>query len=530
MKNNTEDIMLLQDILGVQFPVSYLKFLEEECFGKVSGVPILGFPVSLELDSVWGATEFLRAARPDLNHSFLAIWLDTAENICFALQIDNQKESPVFQINLENQASQPLQICESLNLYIHNATKNGGRNLFLSEDGMDVVEYNWFQHGMNRLDWHMKNLSFQYDHKKGGQLPRSHMWRTYRFCTQDIILGITVIHHDRRYNRLKVDVFLTAQIPEYEAESGCKALALIILSDAYKSGGSMEIKFTRHVEGGKIPRELCQLAEGLCVNLEHVWEGGITPKEAIELYMALTGLRPEVREKVAQLEKENRISAASVCYAMHHGVWTEQELEVILNSSRFPDTILKGSHTPEVWHLFHHDIFYGRNALMGGYLDRQMLRREHHVKPSEDDEKKVIELEDDERDVEISFNSECCAKIYKCSQNENPIPVPWVFQDFENFTLSPDLDLWVLLRARDPEDIKNRLNDDLDQAIQLSKKIGENSRVCIMLPADFKRLELSEIVSNAKKHAIGFILCPEFLNQLDQEMVKRFESVKVMRQ
>jgi hypothetical protein len=322
---------------------------------------------------------------------------------------------------------------------------------------------------------------------------------------------------------------LTAEIPEYEADSGCRALALIVLSDAYKAGGSMEIKFTKHVEGGRVPIELCGLAKKLEVDLKHADKSGITPREAKELYLALSGLRPEIRKKILAMENEKKFSAASVCYALHHGVWTAQELEVILYSSRFPDTILKGSFPAEAWHLFHHDLFCGRNALMGGYLDRQILRREHAVKEADENAYKVVELEDDEREVEIFFDADYCAKIYSNAEND-AMRIPWLHNELQQSTPVNDQKLWVLLRARDTEDIKQKFDHDLNQAIQLKQnKAGTNDLICIMLSSDYKRLDMSGYTQKAAENNIGIILCPEFLNQLSQEVVQRFESVKVMR-
>ena len=527
MKQMEDDILLLQELLNVNFPQSYVDVLNTQVYADTSA-GILGLPVSLDLSSAWGATEFLRIERPDLGDTFVVIKITGSTALCLDLKSGNKEDAPVVEIDLEGDAA-PTGVSESLQKYLAEPESNSRQEILRLSNAFDSDNAYWFQRGLERLDWHIKSRSFQYDHKEGGRLPRSHVWRPYRFCVQDIILGITVIRHDQRYNRLDVDVFLTSEIPEYEADSGCHALALILLSDAYKSGGSMEIKFTEHVEGGSAPLELCRLAKKLEVDLKHADKGGITPKEAKELYLALSGLRPEIREKVLAMENEKRLSAASVCYALHHGVWTAQELEVILYSSRFPDTILKGSFPAEAWHLFHHDLFCGRNALMGGYLDRRILRREHAVKEADDNAYKVVELEEDEREVEISFDADYCAKIYRNAEND-AMRIPWLHNELQQGIPANDQRLLVLLRARDTEDMKLRLDHDLKQAIQLKvNKAGTNDIVCIMLPSDYKRLDMSAFTQKAAENNIGIIICTEFLNQLNQEVGRRFESIKVMR-
>lgn len=522
-----EDILMLESLLDVRLPKSYKDYLKADSGHKDTESPILGFPLSLDLDSVWGATEFVRAARADLEPSFIVIRIMDSNAVCLDLKSGNNNDAPVVEIDLEHQRP-PVEVADSLNQYLAKMRSSAQQDSLPQIEEIAGKDDRWFNEGLKRLEYHMGRLSYGYDHKEGGQLPRSHVWRPYRFCVQDVILGITVIRHNRRYNRLKVDVFLTAQIPEYEADSGCRALALILLSDAYKSGGSMEIKFTGHVEEGQVPRELCHLAKNLGVNLGHTEQGGITPKEARLLYLALSGFRTAVRNKVMELEQEGVLSAASVCYAVHHGVWTAPELETILFSSRFPYTVFTGSFPPEMWHLYHYDLFHGRNALMGGFLDRQLMRREHSLQEKEDS---VVELEDDERKVEISFDPEYCAKIYSLPDGEDDILVPWLYKnnEFQNLTLSPGHNLRVLLRARDSEDLTRRINEDLGEAIALKKK-NNSDHVCIMLSGDFKRLDMVEVSRKAEENDIGIILCPEFLNQLDQEVGRRFEAVKVMRQ
>jgi hypothetical protein len=338
------------------------------------------------------------------------------------------------------------------------------------------------------------------------------------------------------YNRLKVDVFLTAWIDEYKKESGCLALALIILSDAYRCGGSMEIKFTKYVEGGKVPQKLVDLAKKHEVNLnsENVAQGGISSAEAKRLYMALSGFKQKIIDMVSAMEEEGKLFSASVCYAMHHGVWSKEEVEVILLLSKAPESILTGSYPVELWHLYLHDLQVGRTALMGTYLDRHLRVRLHPHKSTDNDTEnnELTELEDDERDVQVKFDPDICGKRYILDDSENDeVPVPWIEHGVDSIMLGPDKNLLVLLRARDAEDLRCKFESDLDKASKV-KNHNHKYLVCFMFPADFKRLEDQEklkFAANAKENDIGIIICPEFVIQLDQAVSQRFESIKVMR-
>ena len=524
MNENQDDIQLLEELLDVRLPKSYVDMIGDGGKGSGSGALFLGLPISLELDSAWGATEFVRAAREDLDMPFVALRLAGTRALCLDLGQGDERDAPVVLVDLDG-AESPKKVSDSLVKYLKETQPD---DLSIPADSLGPVEQDEaFQNGLAHLERHLEQLSFNYDHKKGGRLPRSHLWRPYRFCVQDVILGIVVLRHDRKYNRLEVDVFLTAGIPEYAPESGCRALALIMLSDAYKSGGSMEIKFSEHVESGHVPDELCRLAGSLGVQLRHAKEGGITPKEAKSLYLALSGFGKPIADRVMSMEKGGRLSAAAVCYAMHHGVWTAEELEIIFFGSGFPDRILKGSVPPEAWRLFDYDIFHARNALMGGYLDRHVMNREHLLEK----EGEVVELEDDERNVEISFSPNNYVKTLKLLESDDRIFIPWLHNQTKNPVLRTGQRLRVLLRARDVEDLKQRFRMDLEQIRELKQKAGNGKDVfCIMVPGDFKRMETGPYADLAEKCDIGIIVCPEFLTQLDQEVCRRFESIKVMRQ
>ncbi|MCF6157608.1 MAG: SMI1/KNR4 family protein [wastewater metagenome] len=514
-----EDIEKVERELGLTFPTPYRNFIKKAGILQADYLGIYGiFPDDPETFSVSDLTAFLRLFDSDFPGSFLPFReLGEEKFACLDCSEDGSSHVILWDCN-SKPGEKKKTLDEGFEEYLNRLIDN----------------WRWWKRGLERLEQHINRIGFQYDHQEGGQLPRSHIWRPYRFCVQDIVLGITVIRHDKQYNRLVVDVFLTAEIPEYEADSGCRALVLILLSDAYKTGGSMEIRFTKNVEGGRVPRELCELAERLGVILAHVSEGGITPKESKDLYLALSEFRKELRDKIMVLDKAGSLSAVSAAYAVHRGVWTHQEFESLLLSSRFPESLQKGSFPPEIWHLFYYDLIHCRMATMGGYLDRQLTRRDHVL--SEESQGAVLELEDDERNVEIEFDPAYCAKIYKFSDPDETVTVPWVFHEDAVRELSYGQTLKVLIRAHEFEDMEHYWQDDLNRANELKNRDNQNglsSFVCVMYLSDFKRLEpdvISRISEEFKNTEIPIIICPDFAALLDQEIVRRLESVKVMRQ
>ena len=85
--------------------------------------------------------------------------------------------------------------------------------------------------------------------------------------------------------------------------------ALFILSEAYKCGGSMEIRFTEHVEGGRVPEAICELAERVDSPIpdESIVAGRISPDEARCLYAGITGFPSELRARVDELDAQGRL-------------------------------------------------------------------------------------------------------------------------------------------------------------------------------------------------------------------------------
>ena len=392
------------------------------------------------------------------------------------------------------------------------------------------IETDWFEVGFQRLAWHVEKSSqkLDYDHAVGGKLPRNHIWRPYRFCVQDILFGSTVVRHAREYNCLEVDVFLTAEIPEYEPGSATHALAIFLLSEAYKCGGSMEIRFTEHVEGKKIPLTLCQLAESVDATFkpDSISQGRISPYEARNLFAKLTGFSAELKSRIDGLDAQGRLSVERVCYSIHHGVWTLNEIESVVLSSIYPDIVLSGEIHPEQRHLYTHVLFQSRSALLGGYLDRRLVSREYT-----DHDGAAFDLEDDDRDIIIEFESSIFAKWYYCP--DEPMPIPWLVED-EELLIYPHDNVVVLIRSRDAIGLRQHLAHDIELIAERSVQATEE-RYFVLVPFDFydpfiTDKERQAFINHAKSRKIGIIVCPEPTFSLDAEIRKRFMSSRIIRE
>lgn len=380
--------------------------------------------------------------------------------------------------------------------------------------------------GLKTMESHVREFEEKY--LNIGKLPRNYVWRPYRFCVQDVVIGLVVVRHSLENNCLEVDVCLTSDVPEYEPHSGAKMTATFLLSEAYKCGGTMEIRFSDYVEGGRVPAALCRLARELGVCLNHAEEGRITPSEARQFYLALTEFSPLPRDHFVELSTQGKLSVERACYVVHHGVWTRSEVESIVLGSQRPDSILGGETSPEQRHLYMQDIAHARAAILGGFLDRKLARRER----GEGDV--AIDLEDDVRRLESTFDPEIYAKVYRCDED---LQLPWLADGSETPSSVPAGDrLVALVRARDATGSELHFRQDLDVAgavVKSFRQQAEPTHVFILAPRDFEQYaqhQRASPVAQADERGVSIMVCPETVASLDTDAAKRLARSRILRQ
>lgn len=379
---------------------------------------------------------------------------------------------------------------------------------------------------LNRMTWHVKK--FEKDYLDNNKAPRNYVWRPYRFCTQDVVLGLTVVRHSVDNNCLDVDVCLTTDLPEFEEGSSARVMWSFLLSEAFKCGGTMEIRFSEYVEGGHIPRNLAFFAQKLGIEFGHDDEGRITPTEARRVYLAITQFTPQLREKIFSMAEEDLLSPERACYAVHRGLWTQPELTQIVLSSPNAERILSGDIPPEHRLLFSNATDHARSAILGGFLDRKLLKRVRI------DTKEVVEREDDVLPLQIDFDPTYSAKIYFCPEG---FPIPWIANGYTNVPpVAKFCPLVVLIRARDRDELALSLETDLKLAENISLRMVKGNkigRVAILIPRDFEDLpsnQQSKLVEKAEKQITPILICPETIAGLDAEVARRFTSSRITRE
>ena len=387
----------------------------------------------------------------------------------------------------------------------------------------------WLWKGLERLKEHLEGTpEFSWHFEEGGELPRNFFWRPYRFAVQDIVLGVTIIRHSRKLNSLLVDVFLITSIPEYEADSGARALSLLILTDAFKNGGSMEIRFTENVEGGEVPGALRELAASEGIELEGALEGVIYPHESRQLYIALTGFTESLRDRIQHLEGAGLLSPMLTCYSIWQGIWDRVEVAALLLTSPDPSLTLNGKIRPEHRNLFREAVSYGRAALIFGSLDRRLRAR---IQKEGD---RLIHLEDDFIRLDRKLDPESYLVTY--TPESEPVELPWEIEHFhrEKYIPTPQMKIGqpfsFLIRARDEMDLQMRLEDDIQSAHEITKG-KKTGPVFVLVPRDFVKLSESfqERVAEMLPPDVGLMIYPDFCNALDDKVARNIHQTKAVR-
>ena len=359
--------------------------------------------------------------------------------------------------------------------------------------------------------------------RKKNILPKNHDWRPYRWCSRDIVFALLVVQQNRKGNYLDIDVCLISQPPQYIENSGARVALGFLLSEAYKCGGTMELVFSKNVEDGRVPAYICDLALEMGVKLKHVFEGHITPFESRQLYLGLAGFSEIAQDKIMKMSVDKTISSERICFLVMGGVWSLPEAESIILGSRHPERVLQSTSEPDERHLYLNDLVVASNSVLGGVLDRKLLRTEL-VEGGQ-----IVESEDEESPITIGFDAVFFAKVYS---SETDLIVPWLDK---NKVLSSEQKMVVMVRARSDSEIQRHFPKDLASLKSLVSKYQKDSKTIIfyLLPRDFEDVPLtaqSQILGQLKKEGVFLMISPDNMASLTKEAIRRLETGRRTRQ
>lgn len=368
---------------------------------------------------------------------------------------------------------------------------------------------------------------FDSKYRSRDKTPEKDVWRPYRFAVRDVVIGIVVIRHNVKDNTLEVDFCLTEDPPFFEEYTGTKMVTLFLLSEAFMCGSSMGIQFSKNVKGKQVPPLIYDLAYLSGVQLKFSEKGQITPSEARQLYLNLTGFSDEVQDVIKLLAVEGKVRPERICYMVNNGIWNREEIEILLMGSTFPENALLGKIRWETLLLLENSLLQARTACLGGALLRKLAHREV-IQAG-----KVVDLEANERVVETSFNYRYQALEITCTE---VLEIPWL----ENGTqkIKPGDLVIARLVARERSSIKHFRKVDTASLKALvdshdTKRKRPKKHYFVLLPLDASELDTSTLKKyrkDVKELGARLMIAPDPVSEYDKDAIARLEKSEVTRQ
>jgi hypothetical protein len=327
-------------------------------------------------------------------------------------------------------------------------------------------------------------------HVKAKRLPKAHERRPIRLACQNVVVGEAVWAYDARFDGLSVSVWQTSQEPHVNAHEGTRALTAMMLAEAFRSGGTMEVRFDDHPEHA-VPALLRQWArcEGIALL------GGaraIAPTEARQLIVAATEMSDELRRRVERLIAGGGLSVERVCYMLLAGIWRPLELTFLLGTSPRVADILAGGSDPlyRPRHQAERDLC--RAAVMAGTLLARLEQPPNEQTTAIEDYRNPITWTVDDEGATIRFSGLVGA-------------LPWRDREVE-----PASEAIVLPRPY-PD------TADYEQAQALA---GAARQVAILTPKDVERLPAP---------GVAHLRHPDRLSVIDRGIAARLLESRVGR-
>jgi hypothetical protein len=211
---------------------------------------------------------------------------------------------------------------------------------------------------------------------KGGERPRSFVQRPVQLACQNVIIGLAVLQQDSTFDGLRVRDYLTCEAPHLATHEANRAMAALILCDAFQCGGTMEIRFGPPDRRVPVPPALRRYgrAQGIDIGVED--HAAITPAEARRLFMAVTLMPDELRMRTATWFDRGLLSPERVCFTLMASIWSPLELDYLLATSTRALSILEGGAPAALRRARLAEAESCRAALMAGMLHRRVTARD----------------------------------------------------------------------------------------------------------------------------------------------------------
>jgi hypothetical protein len=184
--------------------------------------------------------------------------------------------------------------------------------------------------------------------------PRDFIVRPVRIACQNVIVALAAFSQDSAFDGLGVVGWQTCEVSHVATNEANRALTALMLCDAFKNGGTMEVRFDRparatgmekeipgHPEG-KVPAALRRFAR--TVGVEGISDDAtsISPVVARNLFRAVTPMPDDLRSRVDFATANEGIAPERIYFALMTGTWHPMELDFMLATSARTAAIISG--------------------------------------------------------------------------------------------------------------------------------------------------------------------------------------------
>lgn len=339
-----------------------------------------------------------------------------------------------------------------------------------------------------------------------GDRPKPEVLRPVQLACQNVIVGLATLQHDPIFDGLRVPAYTTCEAPHLAAGEADRAMVALVLCDAFRSGGTMEIKFGTRRRARKTPPSLTRYARTRDLSVGDDDDTTISPREARELFLAVTPMPEELRLRALEAFDAGVITPERLCYSLMAGVWSQVELDFLLATTPRTARILKGGADPIDRLARCSEQESCRAALMAGML----VKRLDNATQLDTSDESIDVIEDKRAGTGWSIRGECAAIALEISEISS---IPWLWTPTAvPSEASSNAPLIALPRA----------NPTLDD-VELTEQIASWQRtalVALLIPKDVDPTPFTRV---------PVLRCPKTQAELDQVSSQKLGELKVGR-
>ncbi|MAY97677.1 MAG: hypothetical protein CMH84_14240 [Nocardioides sp.] len=337
--------------------------------------------------------------------------------------------------------------------------------------------------------------------------PRDFIVRPVRIACQNVIVALAAFNQDSAFDGLGVVAWQTCEVPHVATNEANRALTALMLCDAFKSGGTMEIRFDRparvmglerEIQGhpeGVVPAALRRFGRTVGVDLGREDPKAISPAEARDLFRAVTPIPDDLRERVDFATKNEGIAPERLYFALMTGTWHPLELDFMLATTDRTASIVAGGAMWQDRPARQSEAEVCRAGLMASMLFSRLNNRD----PA-GDAGGVRVLEDNRQGIEWHIDPDSASVEFA---NLDPsAPLPWCSQ-------APAQRLRVF-----PRTVITR------EMLDLVRAAGPDDRAALLIPLD-SRIEVPD--------DILVMRCPDRLADLDKAIEAKLLTSRISR-